>query len=67
MSELPAEEMLLAVAATISKEEIDSMISNTELSELIKTQIMSGLLINISTVGKDTSNYLNANSKRKIK
>jgi len=67
MSELPAEEMLLTVAATISKEEIDSMISNTELSELIKTQIMSGLLINISTVGKDTSNYLNANSKRKIK
>ena len=38
MSELQPEELLLTVAATITEEEMDSMISSTELSELIKAQ-----------------------------
>jgi hypothetical protein len=35
-SNLPSEELLLAVTATITKEEMGSMISNSELSQLIR-------------------------------
>lgn len=41
MSELQPEEMLLAVAATITEREMDSMISNHELSQLIKEPVLS--------------------------
>ena len=41
MSELQSEEMLLTVAATITKEEVDSMISSSELSQLIKEPVLS--------------------------
>ena len=37
MSELQPEEMLLTVAATITEREMESMISNSELGELITT------------------------------
>jgi hypothetical protein len=36
MSELQPEELLLTVAATITKEEMDSMISSSELAQLIR-------------------------------
>ena len=36
MSNLPPEELLLTVMATITKEEMDSMISSTELAQLIR-------------------------------
>jgi hypothetical protein len=35
-SNLPSEEVLLTVAATIGKDEMGSMISNSELGELIR-------------------------------
>ena len=41
MSELQPEEMLLTVAATITEGEMDSMISNSELSQLIKEPVLS--------------------------
>lgn len=41
MSELQSEEMLLTVAATITEREMDYMISNTELSQLIKEPVLS--------------------------
>lgn len=41
MSELQPEEMLLTVAATITKEEMDSMISNSKLSWIIKEPVLS--------------------------
>ena len=41
MSELQPEEMLLTVAATITEREMDYMISNTELSQLIKEPVLS--------------------------
>ena len=41
MSELQPEEMLLTVAATITEEEMSLMISNSELSQLIKEPILS--------------------------
>ena len=40
MSELQPEEMLLTVAATITKEEMGSMISNSKLSQLIKEPVL---------------------------
>ena len=36
ISNLPSEELLLTVAATITKEEIGLMISNSELGQLIR-------------------------------
>jgi hypothetical protein len=41
MNELQPEEMLLAVAATITEEEKNSMISSSELSQLIKEPVLS--------------------------
>ena len=41
MSSLPPEELLLTVTATITKEEMESMISNSELSQLIKEPVLS--------------------------
>ena len=41
MSGLQPEEMLLTVAATITEEEIGLMISNSELSQLIKEPVLS--------------------------
>ena len=41
MSELQPEEMLLTVAATITEEEIGSMISSSELAQLIKEPVLS--------------------------
>ena len=41
MSELQPEEMLLTVAATITEEEMGLMISNSELSQLIKEPVLS--------------------------
>ena len=41
MSELQPEEMLLTVAATITEEEKNSMISSSELSQLIKEPVLS--------------------------
>ena len=41
MSELQPEEMLLTVAATITKEEMETMISSSELSQLIKEPVLS--------------------------
>lgn len=41
MSELQPEEMLLTVAATITEGEMDSMISSSELSQLIKEPVLS--------------------------
>ena len=41
MSELQPEEMLLTVAATITEEEMGSMISGSELSQLIKEPVLS--------------------------
>ena len=41
MSELQPEEILLAVAATITEEEMGLMISNSELSQLIKEPVLS--------------------------
>jgi hypothetical protein len=41
MSNLPSEELLLAVTATITKEEMGSMISNSELAQLLKEPVLS--------------------------
>jgi hypothetical protein len=41
MSELQPEEMLLTVAATITESEIETMISSSELSQLIKEPVLS--------------------------
>ena len=40
-SNLPSEELLLAVTATITKEEMGSMISSSELSQLIQEPAVS--------------------------
>ena len=41
MSELQPEELLLTVAATITENEMGLMISNSELSQLIKEPVLS--------------------------
>ena len=40
-SNLSPEELLLTVGATITKEEMGSMISNSELSQLLKEPVLS--------------------------
>lgn len=40
-SNLSSEELLLAVTATITEEEMGLMISNTELSQLLKEPVLS--------------------------
>ena len=41
-SVLPPEELLLTVAATLTQEETDNMVSNTELAELIDVRLQPG-------------------------
>ena len=43
MSELQPEELLLTVAATITKEEMGSMISSSELAQLLKEPVLSNV------------------------
>ena len=40
ISNLPSEELLLTVGATITKEEMGLMISNSELAQLIKEPVV---------------------------
>ena len=43
ISNLPSEELLLTVTATIGKEEMGSMVSNSELAQLLKEPVLSNV------------------------